>query len=214
MKKIKIVFLTVLLLLITGCAGTYNVTIDEELAVKENLSITISGEADNYEMFDSMLRTEVENEDDYKLVVDGDNLKLDYTHEYNSIEDYLLDSPVYVQLFDNVSYKSDNKEVSLSTGNIFNTSTDKLNNSYNIKSLQINITTPLNVIEENTDKISENTYSWTIDNTTKEKYIYLTFNKSNKLLNRGTIIVLSVSILSIAIIAIIIIKRLADSKKI
>lgn len=214
MKKIKIVFLALLLLLITGCAGTYNVTIDEELAVKEELSITISGEAKNYEAFDELLRNEIEYLDDYKLTIDGDNLKLDYSHEYSSIEDYLLESQIYEQLFDNVSYNSDNKEITLSTGNIFNTTTSNLDNSYNIKSLQINITTPLNVIEENADKISENTYSWTIDNNTKEKYLYLTFNKSNKILNRGTIIVLSVSILSIAIIAIIIVKRLSDSKKI
>lgn len=214
MKKIKIVFLALLLLLITGCAGTYNITIDEELAVKEELNVTISGEADNYELFDELLKNEIEDNDNYTLTVDGDNLKLNYKHEYASIEDYLLDSPVYTQLFDNVSYKSDVKEVSLSTGNIFNNTSTKLNNSYNIKSLQINVTTPLNVIEENTDKISENTYSWVIDNNTKEKYMYITFNKSNELLNKGTVIVLSVSVISIAIIAFIIIKRLSDSNKI
>ena len=60
--------------------------------------------------------------------------------------------------------------------NCLNLSTSKLNNSYNIKNLQINVTTPLDVIEENADMINENTYSWTFDNTTKEKYMYLTFS--------------------------------------
>ncbi|MBR4830420.1 MAG: hypothetical protein IKZ96_01460 [Bacilli bacterium] len=214
MKKIKIVFLALLLLLITGCAGTYNLNIDENLAVKEELSINFIGEASNYNKINDLLKREEVNEDDYTLVVEGDNLKLDYSHEYVDLEEYLLKSLLYRQLFDSISYNSDNKEVSLSTGNIFNASTNKLYNSYNIKSLQINVTTPLEVIEENAEKISENTYSWTIDNTTREKYMYLTFNKSDNLLNKGTVIVLSVSIIAIAIMAIIIIKRLSESRKI
>ena len=214
MKKIKIVFLALIILLVTGCAGTYNLTIDEDLTVKENLSVNFSGEESSYEKIYDLLKRENVKEDEYTLTTEGYNLKLDYNHEYTSIEDYLLNSLLYKQLFDNIAYNSDNKEVSLSTGNIFNLSTSKLNNSYNIKNLQINVTTPLDVVEENTDKISENTYTWTIDNTTKEKYLYLTFSKSNNLLNKGTTIVLCVMVVAIAISAIIMIKRLSESRKI
>ena len=214
MKKIKIVFLTLIILLVTGCAGTYNLTIDEDLTVKENLSVNFSGEESSYEKIYDLLKRENVKEDEYTLTTEGYNLKLDYNHEYTSIEDYLLNSLLYKQLFDNIAYDSDNKEVSLSTGNIFNLSNSKLNNSYNIKNLQINVTTPLDVVEENADKISENTYTWTIDNTTKEKYMYLTFSKSNNILNKGTTIVLCVMVVAIAISAIIMIKRLSESRKI
>lgn len=214
MKKIKIVFLALIILLVTGCAGTYNLTIDEDLTVKENLSVNFSGEESSYEKIYDLLKRENVKEDEYTLTTEGYNLKLDYNHEYTSIEDYLLNSLLYKQLFDNIAYDSDNKEVSLSTGNIFNLSNSKLNNSYIIKNLQINVTTPLDVVEENADKISENTYIWTIDNTTKEKYMYLTFSKSNNLLNKGTTIVLCVMVLAIAISVIIMIKRLSESRKI
>lgn len=214
MKKIKIVFLSLIILLVTGCAGTYNLTINEDLSVKENISVNFSGEESSYDRINDLLRREKVKEDEYTLTTEGYNLKLDYTHEYTDIEDYLLNSLLYKQLFDSISYDSDNKEVALSTGNIFNLSTSKLNNSYNIKNLQINVTTPLDVIEENADMINENTYSWTLDNTTKEKYMYLTFSKGSNLLNKGTTIVLCVMVVTIAISAIIMIKRLSESKKI
>ena len=214
MKKIKIVFLALIILLVTGCAGTYNLTINEDLSVKENLSVNFSGEESSYDKINDLLRRENVKEDEYTLTTEGYNLKLDYNHEYTDIEDYLLNSLLYKQLFDSISYDSDNKEVALSAGNIFNLSTSKLNNSYNIKNLQINVTTPLDVIEENADMINENTYSWTLDNTTKEKYMYLTFSKGSNLLNKGTTIVLCVMVVAIAISAIIMIKRLSESKKI
>ena len=71
----------------------------------------------------------------------------------------------------------------------------------------------LKVIEENADLTSENTYSWTLNQKTREKYMYITINKSAKL-NRGTTIVLVVLVVAIALTAIIIVKRLSESKKI
>ena len=71
----------------------------------------------------------------------------------------------------------------------------------------------MKVIEENADLTSENTYSWTLNQKTREKYMYITINKSAKL-SRGTTIVLVVLVVAIALTAIIIVKRLSESKKI
>ena len=213
MKKIRIVFLILIILLITGCAGTYNLKIDEDLSVKEELSVTVADKEENHLMLERLLRNEVDNKDDYSISNEGDNIKVDYKHEYSSIEEYLLESDLYKQLFDNVSYNTDDKEFSLSTSNILNLTNSNLNNAYDIKSLQINVTTPLKVIEENADLTSENTYSWTLNQKTREKYMYITINKSAKL-NRGTTIVLVVLVVAIALTAIIVVKRLSESKKI
>ena len=213
MKKIRIVFLILIILLITGCAGTYNLKIDEDLSVKEELSVTIADKEENHLMLERLLSNEVDNKDDYSISNEGDNIKVDYKHEYSSIEEYLLESDLYKQLFDNVSYNTDDKEFSLSTSNILNLTNSNLNNAYDIKSLQINVITPLKVIEENADLTSENTYSWTLNQKTREKYMYITINKSAKL-SRGTTIVLVVLVVAIALTAIIIVKRLSESKKI
>lgn len=213
MKRIRIVFLILIILLITGCAGTYNLRIDEDLSVKEELSVTIADKEENHLMLERLLSNEVDNKDDYSISNEGDNIKVDYKHEYSSIEEYLLESDLYKQLFDNVSYNTDDKEFSLSTSNILNLTNSNLNNAYDIKSLQINVITPLKVIEENADLTSENTYSWTLNQKTREKYMYITINKSAKL-SRGTTIVLVVLVVAIALTAIIIVKRLSESKKI
>ena len=213
MKKIRIVFLILIILLITGCAGTYNLKINEDLTVEEELSVTLTNEASKYDEFDGLLKYKLKDNDDYELSIEEDNLKLDYKHEYSSIEEYLLESDLYKQLFDNVSYNTDDKEFSLSTSNILNLTNSNLNNAYDIKSLQINVITPLKVIEENADLTSENTYSWTLNQKTREKYMYITINKSAKL-SRGTTIVLVVLVVAIALTAIIIVKRLSESKKI
>lgn len=213
MNKIRIVFLILIILLITGCAGTYNLKIDEDLSVKEELSVTIADKEENHLMLERLLSNEVDNKDDYSISNEGDNIKVDYKHEYSSIEEYLLESDLYKQLFDNVSYNTDDKEFSLSTSNILNLTNSNLNNAYDIKSLQINVITPLKVIEENADLTSENTYSWTLNQKTREKYMYITINKSAKL-SRGTTIVLVVLVVAIALTAIIIVKRLSESKKI
>lgn len=214
MKKIKVLFLLLLLVLITGCTGTYNLNIDENLKVKEELNITIQDEASNYEKVDKLIKNEAKENDSYDLVIEGNDLKLNYTHEYDTIEDYLVDSIIYKQLFDHIEYNNEMDEITLSTGNIFNLSTSKLNNSYNIRLLQVNLTTPLEVIDENSDTISENTYSWTLDSKTKEKEMYIVLNSKNNKINIGTAIVLVTAVVVLIFIIVIVVRRLSDSRKI
>ena len=214
MKKIKVLFLLLVLVLITGCSGTYNLKIDKDLSVKEELNVVLENEATSFEEFNSLLKNNKIDSNDYKLVTQGDNLNLSYSHEYNSIEEYLLESKVYKQLFDNISYDTDRKDFTLEAKNIFNLDNPNMNNSKNAKLLQINVTTPLYVIDENSDSISENTYSWTIDNKTKEKDLYIEFSVDDRKLNTGSIIILSTIAISSIILVIIIAKRILNSRKI
>lgn len=214
MKKIKVLFLLLVLVLITGCSGTYNLKIDKDLSVKEELNVVLENEATSFEEFNSLLKNNKIDSNDYKLVTQGDNLNLSYSHEYNSIEEYLLESKVYKQLFDNISYDTDRKDFTLEAKNIFNLDNPNMNNSKNVKLLQINVTTPLYVIDENSDSISENTYSWTIDNKTKEKDLYIEFSVDDRKLNTGSIIILSTIAISSIILVIIIVKRILNSRKI
>lgn len=214
MKKIRIVLLLLIMLLVTGCSGTYNLNIDKNLKVKEELNVTLENEASSYEKLDSLLKSKKVDEKEYKLVTKENDLKVTYKHEYDSIEEYLLESLLYKQLFDNISYNTDRVDYTLEANNIFNLNNTKLDNSKNIKLLQINVTTPLYIIDENSDTNSENTYSWTIDNNTKEKDIFINFSIKDKKLNNGTIIVICSFVLSVLIILIILIKRLLETKKI
>jgi hypothetical protein len=214
MKKFKIVLLLLIVLLISGCSGTYNLKINDNLTVEENLIITLENEVDNYDKIDNLINSEVGNKKDYSISKDGNNLNVSYKKKYDTIEEYLLDSILYKQIFNSISYNSDDNEISLGARNILNLSTSDLNNSYDLKILQINVQTPLEVIDENADFVNENTYSWTINDKTQEKDMYLVFNKEKFVLNRGTIILISALGLVVIGLIIIIIKRLLDARKI
>ena len=80
--------------------------------------------------------------------------------------------------------------------------------------LQINVNTPLRIIDENSDSSSDDTYSWTIDNKTKEKELYIDFSVKNRIFNLSTSLLL-ISFAFVIIVCIgIVVKKLLDSKKI
>lgn len=48
-KKIKYIVISVLLLLVTGCSGNYNVKINEDMSVNEELYLTIENKEGLYQ---------------------------------------------------------------------------------------------------------------------------------------------------------------------
>ena len=214
MKKLKLVFLLIIVLLVSGCSGTYNIKINKDLTINEELDVILEKQYNNYSSVESILENKGIDKNDYKIVGQGEDLKVTYKHKYQSVEEYILESKLYKQLFDNISYNTDKENYTLEARNIFDLNNIELDNSYSIKLLQVNVTTPLNVIDENSDSSSENTYSWTIDNKTKEKYIYMYFSVNDRKINTGTILVISSIIISLIIFIIIVIKRLLDARKI
>ena len=214
MKKIKVVILLLIVLLVSGCSGVYNLEINKDLTVKEELNLVLDNESSNYDKINDLLNRNKTDDSEYKLVNEGDNLNLSYTRTYDSIEDYLLESPIYKQLFDNITYNTDRKEISLEASNILNLKSNSLNYSNNVRLIQINVTTPFKILEENSDLSSENTYSWTINNNTQEKDIFISFSTNSNKLNTGTKIIIATMAVAAIIILIIIIKRLLESRKI
>ena len=214
MKKIKVVILLLIVLLVSGCSGVYNLEINKDLTVKEELNLVLDNESSNYDKINDLLNRNKTDNSEYKLVNEGDNLNLSYTRTYDSIEDYLLESPIYKQLFDNITYNTDRKEISLEASNILNLKSNSLNYSNNVRLIQINVTTPFKILEENSDLSSENTYSWTINNNTQEKDIFISFSTNSNKLNTGTKIIIATMTVAAIIILIIIIKRLLESRKI
>lgn len=214
MKRIKIVILLIAIILITGCSGNYNLNINKDLTVSEELSVILENEASSYDKINELFINNNIDNDKYRVVTEGNNLNVTYKESYDSLEDYLLNSFLYKQLFEKISYNTDRNEFSLEASNIFNTTSSKLNYSNSIKSLRINVTTPLNIIDENSDTSSEDTYTWTIDNKTKEKDAYLIFSINSKRISFGSGLV----IISFALVILVLIgmgiKKILNSKKI
>ena len=49
MKKIKVIILLFSIILLSGCSGTYNIKINEDLSIEENVNFTIPKDNDSYE---------------------------------------------------------------------------------------------------------------------------------------------------------------------
>ena len=214
MKKIKVLILLIAIILISGCSGTYNLTIDKDLSVEEKMNIVLEGKAEDYDKVVSLFTSNNIDSEKYKIITEEDNLNIEYKDTYNSVEEYLLNSFLYKQLFDNISFNTDRKQFSLEASNIFNNTSGKLNYSNKINKLKVNVITPFEVIDNNADSIKENKYTWVIDNNTKEKDAYIVFNVKGKILSFGTILIICSFALVIIILISMLIKKMFNSRKI
>ncbi|MBR2603970.1 MAG: hypothetical protein IKE10_03010 [Bacilli bacterium] len=214
MKKIKVLILLIAIILISGCSGTYNLTIDKDLSVEEKMNIVLEGKAEDYDKVVSLFTSNNIDSEKYKIITEEDNLNIEYKDVYNSVEEYLLNSFLYKQLFDSISFNTDRKQFSLEASNIFNNTSGKLNYSNKINKLKINVITPFEVIDNNADSIKDNKYTWVIDNNTKEKDAYIVFNVKGKILSFGTILIICSFALVIIILISMLIKKMFNSRKI
>ncbi len=214
MKKIKVLILLIAIILISGCSGTYNLTIDKDLSVEEKMNIVLEGKAEDYDKVVSLFTSNNIDSEKYKIITEEDNLNIEYKDVYNSVEEYLLNSFLYKQLFDSISFNTDRKQFSLEASNIFNNTSGKLNYSNKINKLKINVITPFEVIDNNADSIKDNKYTWVIDNNTKEKDAYIVFNVKGKILSFGTILIICSFALVIIILISMVIKKMFNSRKI
>ena len=167
MKKIKILSVLIFVMLLSGCSGVYNLKINDNLSIDENMSIKLDYNEDSYDKALKLFKDNDIKEDNYSIVVSDNSMEIEYKNTYDSMEDYILNSKMYSQLFPNVDYANDHSQVLLNTNSVF---------SNNVKLLKINIETPLNVTENNADDVNDNIYTWTINEDTGYKEINLEMN--------------------------------------
>ena len=48
-KYIKLIFIGIILVLLTGCSGNYNLKINKDLTINEELELTLEKESETYE---------------------------------------------------------------------------------------------------------------------------------------------------------------------
>ena len=217
-KKIKYIVISVLLLLVTGCSGNYNVKINEDMSVNEELYLTIENKEGLYQKTLKIFNDNNVKEKDYEVVLSDDNLKITYNASYNSIEEYILNSKVYHQLIDNIELNKSNNYVDLYVNEKlkFSNLNMKQNgtNLTDLDVLQVNIENPFEVNFSNAELVTDNVYTWTIKNGDIEKKIQMQFKPSLDIFPYRQVIVLSVVIICFVIIGVSIYIRYKKSQKI
>lgn len=205
MRKVKVLLLILGIILLTGCSGNYNITINEDLSVNEELDLKIKQGDKVYENTLKLFDDNNISNKKYKVVASNDTVSIKYKEKYNSIEEYLLDSKIYKNLFDNVNYNNDRKKIDISTSAKFltnNTDSEYIIDDLDISLLQINVKTPYEVFDDNADVKTKDMSTWKIEEGMKSKSIKFSLdinkNKSAKYQIFMISLILGIVVFSIA----------------
>lgn len=205
MRKIRIIILFLFVILLTGCKGEYNLIINKDLSLSENIKLSIDNKDGVYEK--TMKLFEDNNIDDsmYNVTQTDDYVNIQYKEDFRNFEDYFLNSKFYSRLFTDENYNKDNKEISYSgIANLKFDDSDNsdLNNSFNITDLKIKVDIPFSIKNNNADKVEKNSLTWILKKNDSNKRINFTFDylKSNNLYLLIIIICLAILISSASII--------------
>lgn len=168
MKKKIIMLLSILLL--TGCTVNYNLEIDDNI-LKEKITGTVTKEESKqnskatdistiYSIINEEQKPIYNKEEIYQKSLKDNGNNIDYTFSYNYTMEDFINSTIINTCFENHEIEQlDNYYSIRLSGNFYCLYSKKIN---------IAVTSNLKVASNNTDKIKDNTYIWTIDKNTTD----------------------------------------------
>lgn len=200
MKKMKIILLGLLIIVLTGCKGQYNLTVNKDLSISEDVVISIENKDDVYDKTTKLFEDNNIDDSMYSISQNDEYVTIKYKEEFRNFEDYFLNSKFYSRILSDEDYTKDNKKVSyrgFAYLKLDDSDNSDLNNSFNISDFKINLNVPFTVKESNADKVEENTLTWNLNQKDTTKIINFSFDylKTNNLYI--LIIVLCVGIVSV-----------------
>lgn len=218
-KKLKIFIIGILLILVTGCSGNYNIKINDDMSIDEELYLTIDSSNNAYTKTLKIFKENSIPEKDYEVVLSDNNVRITYNKKYDSIEEYLLDSKIYHELIDEIQFNKSNDYIDLYVNQklkLLNDNVIKTNgtNLTDLDVLQINIENPFDVNFSNAEIVNDNVYTWTIKKGDTEKKIQMQFKPSLNVFPYKQVAVLSVVIICSLIIIFTIYGRYKKRQKI
>ena len=111
--NIKRLFLFVIIILLTGCSGNYNLNINDDLSINEELELSVENKNNAYQKTLNIFENNEIDKENYDVSVSGNEVKISYKNKYNSIEEYISNSEVYHQLFNKIEYNKSNNYIDL-----------------------------------------------------------------------------------------------------
>lgn len=231
MKKIiKICLSGLLLMLISGCDISYNLTIDKSLSVDE---VVIGLEQNNVLEQNSTKEAKVQSALDTlnlmgdlgyynkKALYNTDTSGVSVNLSFLSIKDYNEKSMIKDSIFQTFDVTED-KDTTTIKANAIYVSRPMGNNNLTVNT--INLTVPYKVINHNADKVdlSTNTYTWNMSSNNRLKSVNITYaNNANyvapniiqkTISSTGTITIIVVIIIALFGVSFIIINNKNNNK--
>ena len=75
-KKLKIFIIGILLILVTGCSGNYNLKLNDDMSVEEELYLTIDSSNNEYPKTLKIFKENNIPEKDYEVVLSDNNVRI------------------------------------------------------------------------------------------------------------------------------------------
>ncbi len=224
LKKIIILIIPFLL---TGCGSVnYNLNINKDLTVEEQVFMTATEEYFDiyYKNFPkTIVKNTYDDPETMKPLIDNNyqyELKTDNQQfpgilakkKFNSLLEYTNKTVFKGQAFKNISTTTKDSLVTLKATDLLPYILDEDVDYYLISRLKITIKLPYIVTSNNADSVNEktNTYTWKIDEKTKSKEINITFDKSKIYIYKNDLI----KYISIFLICVLIILLITYFRKI
>ena len=216
MKKFKIIITLLLVFLLTGCAGNYDITINKDLSIKEELNLELVNTGNEYNKTLKIFEDNNINKDNYHVFVNGTKVVIKYNENFSSIDDYILNSKLYHQLIDEIKFSNvdDNIDIYINQNLKLKNDDNNIGNLSDIDFLQINIKNPYKVIVSNEDSYNQDIYSWTITKDTINKKILMQFEPKSDEFPYGTVIMIIVLSLCTFILVHMVVKSYKNAHKI
>lgn len=185
----KIILLVISLLLVTGCAVKYNVVINEDLTLTEEAKLT--GTSSFFDNYYKTTKTNVLKSmiDIYKDILDENK----YTYElkedtipyvlvnkkYDNVSEYTNNSILFNGYFDEVKYTEDGNIKRIETMGYMPNDPDNPDR-FNIKELEISITCPYKVTNNNAKNYNKETNTFYYELNSESDKILLEYDVSKK----------------------------------
>lgn len=214
MRKVKYILLLVIILLFTGCNGEYNINLNEDLSINEEINFSIENKDDAYEKTLKLFENNNIDDSKYNVTQSEDYVNITYEEKFSNFEDYILNSKFYNLLIDNQDYKKDNKSIyyrSFINLKLDDESNTDLNNSYYITNLNINFKSPFKMKFNNADSLSDDTYTWNLSTNDTFKKINFSLDYLNK--NNGSIVLIILCVGILGVTAFVVITNYLKGKK-
>ena len=205
-RKAKYLLIGLLVIVLTGCSGNYDLTINEDLSVTEEVKLTLDDEQDVYDKTVKIFEDNDIDPENYKVSLKDDEVNIYYKNKYNSIEDYVLNSKLYKQIFNEMQYNKTRKYVDLYVNENIKEKNDSTfingTNLVDFDVIQVNVKTPFEVLVNNADLKNDDTYTWTIKKGESKKKIQFQFSpKVDKTSTKSIILIIVIIISAIILIA-------------
>lgn len=186
----KIILLSILCFLLTGCTINYNLKIEDDYfieTIKGNVlteEIKENKEKPGENLFYNLLSTKqpaliTDNNLIYNKTISQNKDSIDYIYSFKHNEYTFSNSRLLNECFEHFNFiQKDNMYTLLASGDFYCSYTDEI---------KINIKTDYPVIINNANEVKNNTYTWIIkNNETKDLELYISIDKNGTYTNNSS----------------------------